>query len=364
MNVIIYGTGFYGTKALKTISNYENISVIGYADSFKRGEANGLPILDLKEWKEKNETTDVYVVIAIANFGGPVRIYWELKQLGYPHIFYYLHKDYTSKDDFLNGECLDMGLITEETLPYVELHVMDSCNLNCVGCTHFSALFDEEIPDTERRIGDIEKLKSIFHNIFVIALLGGEPLLNPNVCEYLDRIRTLLPDTEIQLVTNGLRIPYIEDAFFKCVKNNNVTLCISEYKPTSSILDVILTRVQKFDLDYSIRSYDIKQKFNKPLSLSPKSIYPKKCISDGCVEVCDGKIARCPSLMFISKMNEVFGVELPSDGILDIDEISDAKSALEVLNREVPLCKHCIQNEIEWGVCGKKPYLEDFAVYE
>lgn len=44
-------------------------------------------------------------------------------------------------------------------MPQAEIHVADYCNLNCRGCTHFSPIFEREIPEFDVRINDIMLLK-------------------------------------------------------------------------------------------------------------------------------------------------------------------------------------------------------------
>lgn len=115
------------------------------------------------------------------------------------------------------------------------------------------------------------------------------------------------------------------------------------------------------NVQYEIRKYERKQKFYKPLSLSQNSKYPKCCLSSTCVNIWNGKIARCPALMYINKFNEVFGTSLPNAGIIDLDSDICGKELLEALTKDVPLCKHCVSNLVDWSICGKTPKLEDFA---
>ena len=86
--------------------------------------------------------------------------------------------------------------------------------------------------------------------------------------------------------------------------------------------------------------------------------------SDGCITISDGKIARCPTLMYISKFNVYFGQDLPTEGIYSIEEYTDGATLLEDMKKEVPLCRHCIKCDMDWSVCDKEIKIEDFAVYE
>lgn len=109
-----------------------------------------------------------------------------------------------------------------------------------------------------------------------------------------------------------------------------------------------------------IRPFDSKMVFNKPLSLSDNSRYERKCISNGCVNIWNGMISRCPTLMYINRFNQVFGTELPDDGIYDLRELN-GEQILEIIEKTVPLCRYCVSNDIEWGSCGSLPELKDFA---
>ena len=63
---------------------------------------------------------------------------------------------------------------------YLEHHIVDHCNLNCGGCSHFSPLADPWFEDFDTFKKDFLQLYDITHgNVGVIRLMGGEPLLHP-----------------------------------------------------------------------------------------------------------------------------------------------------------------------------------------
>jgi MoaA/NifB/PqqE/SkfB family radical SAM enzyme len=70
-------------------------------------------------------------------------------------------------------------------LPYVEMHVVDHCNLNCKGCSHFSPIADELFTDIGEFTRDLQQLRRLVSNIEVIRLMGGEPLLHPNITDFI-----------------------------------------------------------------------------------------------------------------------------------------------------------------------------------
>ena len=88
-------------------------------------------------------------------------------------------------------------------LPYVESMLVYPCNLKCVGCSTFSDL---------RRTGyvtakqGLEWLRPWSQRMEIHAwgAMGGEPLMNPQMYDWIVAVRDLLPDAQIRFVTNGL----------------------------------------------------------------------------------------------------------------------------------------------------------------
>lgn len=362
MSIYIYGAGNIGEKLLKKMNKYE-ISLDGFMDSYKEGEFLNYPILPITEI-DKNSI----VVISVLNTSSILSIYKTLCSNGIVNIYWF--KDFSDKSSklgleaFLENECVSLVGWGDLIMPHVELHISDKCNLNCRGCTHFSPLFDEIGAVFEEKMEDIRKLKRLFPEIFRIDVLGGEPLLNPDLAEYVIALRKELPKTFIQIYTNGLLIPQLSEDILKIIYENNIGVSISEYAPTHKIIDKITNRLEEYEIHYRIAAYDSKQKFNTPVSTNANSKYPKLCISDGCITVNNGMIARCPTLMYISKFNEYFQQNLPTEGIYKLDDYTDGNLLLKDMEKEVPLCKHCIQKDIEWSICDKEKHFEDFAVSE
>lgn len=100
--------------------------------------------------------------------------------------------------------------------------------------------------------------------------------------------------------------------------------------------------------------------FNKPLVEQSNKTYDKLCISDGCVNVWNGKIARCPSLMYVQELNKRFGLDLPSDGIYQLVGKISGRELKRLMQEGVPLCEHCVKNPIEWTCCGTQAKVTDF----
>lgn len=357
--VIVFGAGQLGKKLIQALRQNVNISVLGVADNSTNLLIENCAIIDINDKKY----IDITVIVAISKPQNAVDVYMQLRRIGYSKIFWYTPgKGGMQTEQFGNISLMNCGSWGDCVLPQVEMHIMDACNLNCRGCTHFSPVFSRHLPDFDSRMNDVRELKRIFSHVSVFYILGGEPLMNPQLKDYIRGIKSLLPETCIVLVTNGLLLTSIDEDILTCIKDNNVAVSISEYEPTHRMIDKIKARLEKFGIVYQIRAYDSKQKFNIPLSLKKNSIHKYKCISDGCINIYEGKISRCPTLMYVGHFNEVFHTSLPEDGVIRLETVQDGGELLKELRQSVPLCKHCIEYEIPWSSCGKEITVHDFAV--
>ena len=360
MRMFVYGAGEKGKELTDTLPQYINLQlhINSYIDREKKGNLNGIPITSIKNVYEKNER----VVIAIKKFSVALEAYLLLKTAGFSDIWWFKGRKRVFGRDFFYEQCASCQSWQEDMIENMEMHVMDACNLNCKGCSHFSPIFERITPDIESRMQDISTFikKGVYPARF--NLLGGEPFLNLDLGEYASRVRKLLPNTEIVIVTNGLLIPRTEDCVLRMIAENQIKVSISEYEPTHRIIDEICEKLDRFRIVYEIRSFDTKEKFNKPLSTKEATEEERLCISNGCITLWNGKIARCPTLMYIDKLNERFGTDFPNDGIMSLQSCPKGSILLNELKKDVPLCKHCVKNEIDWHVCGKEVDYADFGV--
>lgn len=330
----------------------------GIIDTRKRGVWNGFPILS------PNEVIDLdsNIVITARSPWGIDEINRSLREKGFHHIYSF---NWCKGDrSFLENSCNNTSEWEGEcVLPHLEMHIADSCNLKCKGCAHFSPIFNQSLPVYEECMNGIRIMKEKVSHIIRFYILGGEPLLNPELERYVTGIRGELPKTNIWLVTNGLLIPNLPDHTLMTMAENRIVVSISEYQPTHKRIGKIVERLEQFNVNYDLRPYDKKQRFNRPLSMSANSRLERERISNGCVNIWHGKISRCPTLMYIQEFNKKFGTKLPEEGILELKDCPSGQELLTLLKKEVPLCGHCVSNEMEWQTCTEVK-LEDFAVWE
>lgn len=356
-NIYIYGAGKRGKELLDVVRSYYNemISIEGFIDCEKTEDPDGKKIFNINDISE-----DSVIVISIGDFETTFSVVSELRENGFQKIFWYNIKNKRKKYiNFFREQCVDCFSWKADTLLHVEIHAMDACNLNCKGCTHFAPLFEKKKPDTDSRIRDVELLRNKISGIVDLYIMGGEPLLNDELIDYIKAAKSAFPDSFIVIVTNGLLIPKCSDELLDFICKENVCISISEYTPTHKIIDKIIEKLLKHNVIYNIREFDSKQVFNLPLSM--KKTGERYCISKGCINIYDGKIACCPTLIYLPALNQRFGTDFPEDGIIDLSSGVEGLELKEKLGQPVSLCDYCSKNEINWNVCSGMLDISDFV---
>ena len=213
--------------------------------------------------------------------------------------------------------------IVSKYLPYLEFHVADHCNMNCKYCEHYSGLVrTPKFTDLKRFTRDLEQLHKFIDDIGTIRILGGEPLLNPEVGEYVKLCRRLYPFANIFVVTNAILLPKMPDEFFETLKENNAGIHISFYPPLASKMPAIKKMLAEKGVyvgvgDEPAKIFTIKQTLKRH---NHKREVFLQCFQAHCHNIYEGKIGAC-FLPFTTKyFNEYYGKDLPEDGALDLYE--------------------------------------------
>lgn len=240
-------------------------------------------------------------------------------------------------------------IIKNNGLEYMELHVTDNCNLKCKACTHFSNV-SKTNNFVDARILQIrlERLKYLF-TIDTIRLLGGEPLLHPDIINVLKIARLSLPCSHIELVTNGLLLNKMSDDFFKTCQQNNIKIFISSY----SVLK------NKEELEKHLLLFNIKYEFSPMIfsfsaNLNPKGNSEKKetfkrCVHTKCKILKEDKFYICPICAYIYKYNGYFNKNIPEGKGINIFTNS-TKQILNYFNNAEETCKYCTNDTkyVDW----------------
>lgn len=315
------------------------------------------------------------IIIAVRGTHSRLSIIQQLEMAGIEHIgiFKFSAHDFGKKikmDEKGNSEYIVwLNKSSKPVIPYLETHIMDSCNLNCKGCTHFSNLFDTNSEVIFRKFKeDINRIAQKC-DVVQLRLLGGEPLLNTECHTYISCARKALPHADIDVVTNGLLILRQNETLFSIMRANHVGFHISQYLPTTKIKDLIEAKCKEEKVDYFFER-DVIAEFAKHLSVRGDNDTEKSqiaCVSRGCRFLRNGRLYKCPTEGLIDKFAERYGYNNILDepkGFDIYDDTVDWKLQLKnYLDLPVPVCKYCAEKRemFKWTI-RNQPEADDWLV--
>ncbi len=260
-------------------------------------------------------------------------------------------------------------------LLYLETHVVDTCNLKCKGCMHFSNIATKaNFPDLEDFDRDFARLSELFTNIFIIRLMGGEPLLNLRLKEYIRIARHYFPASEIRVVSNALLVSQQSKELWKAMRDNHVDMDISPYPPTMQDIDAIREVLDREGIPYGSLSGTL-QRFRKSLTLTPSNNPAEAvqiCQSSHCHFLRKGKIAKCPLPLLIEDFNQAYRYDIRSNDYYDIYEEQSGSELRRKLKQYADMCRYCPDQEafshggtfIPWERTNNDAQWQDWVVEE
>jgi hypothetical protein len=249
----------------------------------------------------------------------------------------------------------------------VEVQLVEHCNLNCAHCFHFSPLAEKEFLDIKLFENDLERFSYLTNKkLGLFTLLGGEPLLHPQVAEFMDLTRKYFNTvTRILLVTNGILLYKQQKEFWESAKNNGVIIGVSSYP-----IKIATEKIRELSVKYSVEvTYDgfFKQ--------TPKNMIKLKMDIDGkgdigenflrcefknsCIALKKGRLYTCFMAAHSEHFYKKFGYlkKCESDSI-DIYKAKNERELSEFVSKPIPFCKFCniAENEydLEWKQSKKE----------
>jgi MoaA/NifB/PqqE/SkfB family radical SAM enzyme len=248
----------------------------------------------------------------------------------------------------------------------LDVHLADHCNLNCKGCEHLSPLGEEKFLDIETFKRDCARLSELTGgHIAEISLLGGEPLLHPQLIAFLNIARAYFPAGRIQIATNGILLDKQPETFWEALKKNGIRLCITVY-PININHDEIkrLGKKHKVEMVFWGNVKHRNKVWEKmPIDLSGeqniRESFRKCYAANYCFQLVEGKIYPCFRVAYIGYFNKQFNMNLhvSEDDYIDIYKTKTLQELFQFLCKPVPFCRYCNMKKVEyteWAVSKKE----------
>lgn len=360
MKIIIYGAGTCGRYVYNKIIGNTDIEMPLWIDNSLEGKIiYERPIVSEKEFINSYEK-DVIIIIAIMKDTIRQKICLSLNNNGYRELY------------LLDQHCLlgDLPILNEDgnfqpwvkrfdkikpILPYLEYQVSDKCNLNCASCAHFSNIFTENgFPDPQLFRRDLDILSERFSNIEKIRLMGGEPLLNEQLPEFIEIARKVFPRSDIRVVTNGLLLSSIPDRLKDVMRKTVTTFDISQYPVIKNRISDIMEYLSSIKIGYQLEPLTNRFWIRTTIgnNIPEKSFMGNAC-SRTCTFLREGRLFDCPQIPLLYEKREYFGFNIDKDEYLTSSlQLSKnmPENGWDILNYlSVPkkMCRFC-SYDFEW----------------
>ncbi|MFZ6186084.1 radical SAM protein [Nannocystis pusilla] len=234
-----------------------------------------------------------------------------------------------------------------------ELHVVEHCNLRCAHCCNMSPYLAERTL-TVAEIEAMCRTMATHLQVDVFKIMGGEPLLHPEITAVLRAIRRSGISETIRLFTNGLRLHAMDDAFWGALDE----LTISHYTSAPvrpAHLEAARAKARAFDVVLNVKPVgefsEVMRAAREHDDAAIRDTYERCWLRHRCLVVRRGKFYMCTRAAYAEEFHRdiVHGAHpddreaaLARDGVpLDTPDLGAA--LLSYLNRAEPLvsCRFC-----------------------
>ena len=138
-------------------------------------------------------------------------------------------------------------------IPSVEFPLAHGCNLKCEFCSNMSP-FRAGVLSKDMLLDSFKKWSQKISPGCVV-LIGGEPLLHPDIAEIVTAIHHYWSQSRYMIATNGVLLPRVSDDVLRVFAKYNVHVKISQHLDTPEyrkILKQSLSRLTQFRIKYKV----------------------------------------------------------------------------------------------------------------
>ena len=249
-------------------------------------------------------------------------------------------------------------LIPQRQLSYFVLNILDHCNLRCKGCDHFAAIAEERfvlLDDIKKDLAQVSKILN--GDVKRIGIMGGEPLLHPQLKEILINTRLFFPKTMIQLVTNGILLLQQDENFWRICREQNIVIVNTKY-PIHLDYEAIKRTAAVQGVTFKYYGYTrliTKTSYKMPMDIeghqNPRKSFIECFHANTYPLLMEGKLYSCTVAPNVRHFNKKYGthMELEEGDYLNIYHVKKASDIFNFLSYPKPFCRYCDVNNRSHG---------------
>lgn len=228
-------------------------------------------------------------------------------------------------------------------------HIAEHCNLNCKGCEHCSPIAKPRLANIIEFTKDFERLSFLLNGeADIIELMGGEPLLHPEIDKFITVARKNFQEATIRIVTNGLLLNNQPDSFWKKCSENKVIVSYKDYGILNCI-EEFYEKSKKFGAIVQIYedNYKSKKLNHLPFDISGKQDKVKNFVNcyhaNNCSQLKSGKLYTCTVAANAEHFSHKFNIDMKitANDCIDIYKAKTGKEILDFLCLPIPFCRYC-----------------------
>jgi GTP 3',8-cyclase len=235
-----------------------------------------------------------------------------------------------------------------------EVNIVEHCNLRCRSCTHLSPVLPKHFVDPGALSSDLTTLARSYHTN-VLKILGGEPLLHPDLLDVILAARQARVAEKVEIWTNGLLLPRMDRRVWESVDSVRISLY-----PGRSLkqhqLDRCIDLAHRSNVPLRYKRYEtFQESFSEQGTDDPslvKRIYAtcNEAHRWRCHTVANGWFFKCPQSYFIPR-GMSFGQEATYRNGIKIDdspEFRDRLMSYLTSPEPLPACRNCLGSSGKW----------------
>jgi hypothetical protein len=127
-------------------------------------------------------------------------------------------------------------------LERIEFYITNVCNLTCNNCNRFNNYNFKGWQRWSDYSADYKKWSEKF-SFTQLVLLGGEPLLNPDITSWITGLNELWPNAGVQILSNGYRLNYV-DGLYDLMLQGKCWMVITLHNPNEE--QFVIDEIKKF----------------------------------------------------------------------------------------------------------------------
>jgi hypothetical protein len=233
----------------------------------------------------------------------------------------------------------------------IEYNLTEHCNLRCYHCDHASPLMGKKFASLADYERDVRAMAEAVH-VEEFRLVGGEPLLHPQLLEFIKIARDVGIGDKIKIYTNGMLLHTMPDEFWA----QTDILWVSTYPGVRRRMsdDEIAAKCEEHGVLLDLRP--LITEFNRSVINNPvgddglvRRIFRECKMANeySCFAIYDGMFFRCSVAPFTQQRLRFSGIEFPGNEVDGIPIHGNPHLAEEIdarVKSKEPLkaCSYCL----------------------